>query len=62
MFFHYWQNVFCDRVKWFRRLGLVPGRSLENPDIDYEEQWRQYTPITLFTLHCCRVRVGLGIP
>jgi len=35
LFLHYWQNVFCGFV------GRIwhPGRSVENPDIDYEEEW-----------------------
>jgi len=25
LYFLYWQNVFCDRVKWLRRSNLAPG-------------------------------------
>jgi len=49
--FHYWQNVFCGRVKWLCRSGLArdprpAGRGLENPYIDYEEEWWQRTPLS----------------
>jgi len=39
LFLHYWKNVFCCRVKWLCRSNLAPGRSVGNPDIDYEEEW-----------------------
>jgi len=38
-FFHYWKNVFCGRTKWLCRTDLACGHSVENPDIDYEEEW-----------------------
>jgi len=47
-FSHYWQNVFCllrpDENGFAGRIWPA-GRSLENPDIDYEEEWWQHTPL-----------------
>jgi len=33
------RNGFAGRI-W------PPGRSVENPDIDYEEEWWQHTPLS----------------
>jgi len=38
--------VFCGLVQWLRRSGLARGPySLEIPDINYEEEWWQHTPL-----------------
>jgi len=49
LFFHYWQNVFCIRVKWLRRSdlsrGTYFGESRYRLALDYEEEWLQHTPL-----------------
>ena len=46
IFFHYWKNAFCGRVKWLRRLDFSADHSVENPDIYYEEEWWQHAPLS----------------
>ena len=45
-FFHYCQNIFCGRKKWLCGSIWPTGRSLKTPDIDYEEEWWQHTPLS----------------
>ena len=33
-------------MKWLCRSALALGRSVENPDIDNEEEWWQHTPLS----------------
>ena len=43
LFFHYWLNVFCGKVKVLTNQICPVGCSADNPDTDYVEEWRHNT-------------------